>query len=201
MIMIRGIISLKRRQAIFTITSSIQVILNIWSNIYIFLFRSKRIARESLVEMLVSALAKCIFFVLFLSQHIVKGRTLLSKNPQQIPPTPQLLLTSSSTTTSAVKEEPGKLLTDTISQKVICGNLKTFRKTARKLFNESCKTDSSKGKRNRKERLPEDCVQFTKDRMTPCIKDGLLNEECMEAVLNVSLSLFEFPLYNCISCS
>ena len=151
--------------------------------------------------MLVSALASCVFFVLFLSQHSVKGRTLLeSKNPQQIPPTPQLLLSSSSTTTSAVKVEPGKLLTDTISQKVICGNLRNFRKTVRKLFSESCKTDSSKGKRNKKERLLEDCVPLTKDRMIPCIKDGLLNEECMEAVLNVSLKKV-YLNFLCISCS
>ena len=148
--------------------------------------------------MLLSALARCVFFVLFLGQNSVKGRTVLeSKNPQKIPPTPQLLLTSSSTTTPAVEVEPGKLLTDTISQKVICGNLRNFRKTVRKLFSESCKTDSSKGKRNKKERLLEDCVPLTKDRMIPCIKDGLLNEECMEAVLNVSRIkvLFGFPLH------
>lgn len=146
--------------------------------------------------MLVSALPRSVFFVLFLSQPIVKGRTLLSKNPQQITPTQPLLFTSSSTstTTSAVKVEPEKPLTDAISQKVLCRNLRTFRKTARKLFNDFCKTDSSMGKRIRKERPPEDCVQFTKDRMTPCMKDGLLNEGCMEAVLNVSLSLFEVPL-------
>ena len=151
---------------------------------YIFFhFRSKIIK----LEMCVLAFSKHVIFALVLSQYVV-GRSLQTEKPVKIPPTP-LLLTSSIPRSVVDILEPEKLLTDIENNhKVPCEKLRTFRKSARKLFGESCKsvTDSSMGRKTRKKRLPENCLQFTKDRMRPCIEDDILNEECMERILNVS---------------
>lgn len=132
-----------------------------------------------------SAFSKHVIFVLVLSQYVV-GRTLQTEKPVKLPPTP-LLLTSSTPRSVVDSTDPKTLVTETENNHP-CAKLRTFRKSARKLFSESCKfvTDSSMGRKTRKKRLPENCLQFTKDRMKPCIEDDIINEECMERILNVS---------------
>ena len=148
-----------------------------------FHFRSKIIK----LEMCVSSFSKHVIFVLVLSQYVV-GRTLQTEKPVKLPPTP-LLLTSSTPRSVVDSTDPKTHVTETENNhKVPCSKLRTFRKSARKLFSESCKfvTDSSMGRKTRKKRLPENCLQFTKDHMKPCIDDDIINEECMERILNVS---------------
>ena len=149
--------------------------------------------------MCVSAFSKHFIFVLVLSQYVV-GRTLQTEKPVKLPPTP-LLLTSSTPRSVVDSTDPKTHVTETENNhKVPCSKLRTFRKSARKLFSESCKfvTDSSMGRKTRKKRLPENCLQFTKDRMKPCIEDDIINEECMERILNVSFIWIFFVKLNLV---
>ena len=127
--------------------------------------------------MFTAALPRCTFFVLVLSQYVLGG-----KLPQMTPPS--LLSTTASPSDIVVSE---KLFTKG-NIEGHCKTLRILRNSFRKLINESCKSETNvtRGKKTRRERLPENCVKFTKDYIRPCIQDDRLDEECIEAILNVS---------------
>ena len=127
--------------------------------------------------MFTAALPRCTFFVLVLSQYVLGG-----KLPQMT--TPSLL--STTTSTSDIVESEKLFTKGNIEGH--CKTLRILRNSFRKLINESCKSETNvtRGKKTRRERLPENCVKFTKDYIRPCIQDDRLDEECIEAILNVS---------------
>jgi len=131
--------------------------------------------------MFTTALPRCTLFVLVLSQNVIGGK-LPPNNIEEISTTPSLLSTTTSTSDNV---ESGKLLAKG-NLEGHCRTLRTLRNSFRKLVNESCKSETNvtRGKKSRRERLPENCVQFTKEYIRPCIQDDRLDEECMEAILN-----------------
>ena len=130
--------------------------------------------------MFITTLPRYAFFILVLGQNVIGGK-LPIKNLEKVP---SLLSTTSSTFDNVDSE---KLLTKG-NLEGHCWTLRTIRNSVGKLFNESCKSETNitRGKKSRRERLPENCVQFTKDILRPCIQDDRLYEECLDPILNVS---------------
>ena len=139
--------------------------------------------------MFTTALPRCTLFVLVLSRNVTGGK-LPPNNIEEISTTPSLLSTTTSTSDNV---ESGKLLAKG-NLEGHCRTLRTLRNSFRKLVNESCKSETNvtRGNKSRRERLPENCVQFTKEYIRPCIQDDRLDEECMEAILNVSFIFIVF---------
>ena len=135
--------------------------------------------------MFMTTLPRYALFILVLGQNVIGGKLPL-ENLEEVPTTPSQSLLS--TTTSTRDNVESEKLSTKGNREGHCWTLRTIRNSVGKLFNESCKSETSvtRGKKSRRERLPENCVQFTKDIIRPCIQDDRLYEECLEPILNVS---------------